>query len=513
MTNDQDDLFDLIHTLSSNEKRYFSLNSGKTSDEEDNSRILFEALKEMEEYDENQLVKKLRRKIKDPQVANKFIGRLAVEKNRLYYALLRAVRQFHSESDTNQRIKDLITDSVYLHNQGLYSQSKRILDKAKALSESIENLYALWEINWIERTLVWSILEKDFEEAIQQLVNEKNLLESRLIKQFQYQDLLDIISAQYMLNRKLPEEVLKKIDFSPIHEPEDDLSAYARIRRRQCRGFFFELCGTPEENLREQEELVAFWESLPELIKADPFRYYACQANLMKAYSSTNQFQKIIDRLTKLEENPLNTPGEKATMFYLNMTFKFLHFVNSGMADEAKEMVPYIEKTLKTNKGIAFKKAVYLYNVAVFFFLSREFKHCDRWFTQLIKRPRQEVRRDLKRTARLLMVISSIEQNSFDNIDNLLRSVRLEFNNESLPKDSFENQVLSHLKRIVKAGILQKTKPFRQLKEYLLQVREQNSGLTPPGWDEIMAWTESRLSGKSIMAILRERSNANSKRS
>ena len=69
-----DDLFDLIKSMSRTEKRYFKLDAQKAGGNKSNSYLkLFDALKDLEEYDEPRIFKKLK--------GEPLLNRLSTEKN------------------------------------------------------------------------------------------------------------------------------------------------------------------------------------------------------------------------------------------------------------------------------------------------------------------------------------------------------------------------------------------------------------------------------------------------
>ncbi|MGZ6555019.1 MAG: hypothetical protein ACXVDV_20715, partial [Bacteroidia bacterium] len=95
-----DDLFQLINTLSKNEKGYFKKYAAKHVIGEQNNYIrLFDAIEKQNEYDEE--------KIKKIFKAETFIKHLPSEKNYLYWMIIKSLMEYHSELSIAIELKNL----------------------------------------------------------------------------------------------------------------------------------------------------------------------------------------------------------------------------------------------------------------------------------------------------------------------------------------------------------------------------------------------------------------------
>ena len=141
----REDLFHLIQSMSKSEKRYFKMESKKAGNKTSNHVKLFDAINNLEEYDEEVLKKKLRKE--------KFIQHLSAEKRYLYQAVLRSIRNFRGDQSIFAQIKTMVVDANYLLERALYDQAENILDKAQKLAEKIDDTVSLLEIN-VKRQLL-----------------------------------------------------------------------------------------------------------------------------------------------------------------------------------------------------------------------------------------------------------------------------------------------------------------------------------------------------------------------
>lgn len=136
-----EDLFQLVHSLSKAEKRYFSLNlSGKNIYQK-----IFEIIEKQERYDEKEIVEKLK------------IRQIHVYKNYLYKLILKSLRSFHAESSESILLYNQLQNFEILFDKGLYKQAKKILMRCRAMATATQNRDILGEIYQLEQKLVFMI--------------------------------------------------------------------------------------------------------------------------------------------------------------------------------------------------------------------------------------------------------------------------------------------------------------------------------------------------------------------
>ena len=122
----RDDLFHLIKAMSKSEKRYFTLDAKKSSSKGSKYLVLFQAVNDMELYDEAKLKKK-------------FGKNLRYDKSYLYEAIMRSMRDYRSANSYAARIKEMILDAQYLYERGLYEQCGERLEEARNLANDLDD--------------------------------------------------------------------------------------------------------------------------------------------------------------------------------------------------------------------------------------------------------------------------------------------------------------------------------------------------------------------------------------
>src|ERR687884_1011581 len=110
-----DTLFQLVRSLEKAEKRHFKLYIKRSSSKQDLKIVqLFDALDNLQEYDEKYLLKKLA-PITKPQLANL--------KSHLYKQLLASLRLLETTENVDLQLSEHIDNARMLYNKGLKLQS------------------------------------------------------------------------------------------------------------------------------------------------------------------------------------------------------------------------------------------------------------------------------------------------------------------------------------------------------------------------------------------------------
>ena len=132
-------LFDLIHSMTKSEKRYFKLLSSRhTIGEENNYVRIFDYLDKQEEYDEDKLFKDFK--------GESFLNRFSITKKRLYDHVLSALDSFHVSHSIDAQLHKMLHSSNILFEKSLYDQSRRILVSAEKLARKHERSHILLQV-------------------------------------------------------------------------------------------------------------------------------------------------------------------------------------------------------------------------------------------------------------------------------------------------------------------------------------------------------------------------------
>lgn len=516
MQTQTDDLLDLIKSLSPTEKRYFTVEAQKTNEkgkkeeqEENASLILFNILNSLEEYDEDTVKAQLRRKLSKGPKTEKFIKRLATEKYNLYMAILKVMRNFNSKNSDYIKLKDYIIYAKHLLDKGLYFQSAKMLRKAKKLATEYSNQLALIEINWAERSLVWKLKEKNREDEVGKLFQEKQKAFDNLQTELSHQDNYDKLCLELVKHHKLTEIQTKEIkekfhDF--IFNNKRKKTAFAELRHIQMKGFFYILTNERENSFQTTTEEYQWWEKNPQFKKEDFFRYKISLNNYLLANNRRKKFDLVLGILKSLEEKKRKSSLDDLMIFDFTCLIKLLILINKIQFKEAKKLVPFIKKGLRNHFLSPPKKRVIYYNLGTLFFLSGDLQDSKEWLQKLLKGHNTGTREDIRFFGSLILVLCLFELNEDAELEKLFRSIqRVKRDNKQIGPNDLENTVLSHLKTIAYAPDYEKKDAIREFQSSLLAFRgEKNQDNALAFLEEFYIWTRSKLEKKTMEQVLRE---------
>lgn len=124
-----DETFELIQSMSPNEKRFFRLSVIQAGKEANYLRV-FSAMDAMEEFDQEKLQRKLRGKKLN----------LSYEKNYLHKQLLRSFRHFCADGSSVIQVLDILKSLEILYRKRLNAQCQKLISKGIGLCKE----YELW---------------------------------------------------------------------------------------------------------------------------------------------------------------------------------------------------------------------------------------------------------------------------------------------------------------------------------------------------------------------------------
>ena len=490
----QHDLHELVQSLTSSEKRYFTLQAKKTGKSESNYMKLFHALNALEEYDEERLKRKLK--------GEKFVDRLPVEVAYLYNTLLRAIRLFQNENSELEKMKDWLKYAMILRDRFLFEQASRALQKAKKIALTFENQVALLEINRVERTILTYVKKESLVEELGNLIQEKEGYLTKLIEEKTWLDYAGRFSVLFTKQIKPEDRRLNQEDKDQFQHyintiETADFTFGGQHNFLQAKAFYDLLLDDVGSALRSYEEILEWWESHTSLRREWFFHYRKDVINYINMCFLNNQFEKGFEMIDKLEVRAKKTPAEESLLFDLNANFRFLFLMNQGAFEEARAMVAMIEGEIDKHPMRSSRRFNILFNLASFYFLTEDFRLAAVWYQKLNKKG--NARKDLLKATRFLLAICLFEQGDTDGLEKHFRSsIRFFKKDPDLDSRELGLDVIQYLSKIASCSITELPERFKNLKDYLKTTKSKPGYVFVPGLDEIHFWVFSRWSKKTI---------------
>lgn len=171
-----DVLYDLIKSLTGNEKRFFKIYASRhVSSGKNNYVKLFEAIDKLTTYDD----KKLKSKIK----GESFSGHFSVEKNYLYNLILECLEIYNKDSSVDRLIGKYINIARILSEKRLDKQSLNMIEKARIISEKHNRFESLLTLTILKKNICFvndSITRTDLETYYTELFKNVRKLKTKI---------------------------------------------------------------------------------------------------------------------------------------------------------------------------------------------------------------------------------------------------------------------------------------------------------------------------------------------
>lgn len=502
------DLFDLVHSLSRTEKRYFKLMAELHVMGKKNNYIkLFEAISKQEEYDETAIKKKFRRET--------FVKQLTFTKNALSNKILKSLRDYHSGGKNVSvafQLRESLNNLELLYRKSLLNQMGKELRRSKKLAYQYDAFSYLLQLLAWEKRLLTGTVSKKVVQQLAELVAEDEYILLLLQNKRAYQSLNEqiVVSLRVKESTKDADTVQDfqlLFDNPLLKEESKALSFTAKLLYHDTKGHYFSKTRKHKQAFEHYQKLVGLWATKQgkRLQKDDLGSYRKALNNYLNSCKQTNQFDLFPDVLQKIEALPTDTFEAKFKAFQLVVINQLLYFINTKRFEEGTAKISEWEKGLE--KYGAYISPSHLltiyYNIALLHFLQENHSEALLWLNEIIYFPKADIRKDLQQVARLLQLILHYELENEEILENLYRSTYRNLK-QANDLDIFEQIVLRNIRQLIKVNIFDK----QELKECLLTFRNElqqmvaKTGRFPLGLFEVGNWLDSKIAGKPLREIL-----------
>ncbi len=509
-----DALFQLICSLEKSEKRHFKLYIKRSSGKEDLKIIqLFDALDKLPEYDEKQLLKKLKGVTK---------SQLSNLKNHLYRQLLASLRLLKTTENTDLQLSEHLDHARLLYNKGLKIQSLRILEKAKELAKTNQKFNFLAQVISLEKKIETLHITRSTPEKTEQLSEEALEISGHIDRVTRLSNLALLLYRWYV-----------RFGHARNAHDEKDIRAffksYIPADRSAIQGFYENLylyqsycwyAFIRQDFLmyyRYSVKWINLFEEQPSMIAVETGHFVKGMHNLLNAHFDLRNFRKFQGTLRKFEafsKTPVANHHDNfriQTSIYINLARLNWHLM-SGTFKEGLAIVPEIEARLKEYELYVDKHRILVFNykIATLYFGAEQYSTSIDYLQRIINGS-QDLRNDLQCYARLLHLMAHYELGNFDIMESLTKSV-YRFMARMKNLTVVEEEMFRFLKRSFSHSPRQ-LKP--ELEKFLDKIKhlEKNRFETRAfAYLDVISWVESKVYGKSLSAVIHEKHQLSSRK-
>jgi hypothetical protein len=502
-----DALFQLVKSLEKSEKRNFKLYVRRNSSSDELKIVkLFDALDKLNEYDEEQLLRK-NKSIKKQQLSN--------IKAHLYKQILSSLRLIKDENNIDIQLHEQMDYARILFNKGLYLQSLKVLDKMKEMARSNNQLTYLQQALFFEKKIEGLFITRSMQEKAVQLSNESDETNCQLSLINRLSNLSLQLYGWYITHghARSPKEVEELKKFLEDNLPEETKNTqgfYERLYLYQAYCWYAFIRQDFLQYYRYTQKWVDLFEEYSNMYEIETAHYIKGMHNLMGAHfdlrnakklrEATEEFEKFSHRKV-VKENEIN---HILVFVYLTTSKINSHFLE-GTFSEALKYVPYVEEKLKEYELYLdrHRVLVFYYKIACLYFGAGKNEKAIQYLNKIINW-KVDLRTDLQCYARLLHLIAHYELGNFDLLEYLTKSV-YRFMAKMKSLSAVEEEMFHFLRRSFQVNAHALKPEFEKLLEKLR--RYENNPLETRAFSylDVISWLESKINNVPVQDVIREK--------
>lgn len=476
-------LFDLIYSLSTSEKRYFRLYCNLQAGEKNYLR-LFDFLAAQEHYDEERVKKEF--------AGETFVKSLHVTKNYLYSLILRSLRSFHQDDTVEMELYNLLIEANLLERRGLYNQVLSHLSKIRKLASKYH--YTLIQAEAIIRALRLTIAQEtnNLEAEILNLANELELTIGNAFDEHR------LNAEMYKWGLLVRKKQLELVSLPQLHvkwnQLKDDLiisdekAVYRAILYYRIINIEKTLLNDSAGAVEAAKKIIELWNNHPHLKTEKPEVYKIYLNNYLTALFKVGRLDEFPAILHELKALPSNNFNEEAETFSIVAFNELLYFLNTRNFQTALQSLDYISNGLERYKAKIHKarEFSFYYNISVLYFMMERHEEALDWLQKILNHPKTEHRKDLQRFANLLQLIYHFELGNYYLLDSMIQTIQKKMNRWT-PLSTFEDLFFKQMFLLNKSSLNDKSRrPFPEFLDSMIRLRESEE--THLGLEEVIIW-------------------------
>jgi hypothetical protein len=483
-----DDLFELIRSLTPNEKRYVDLHAGKYG--KSHYDKLYIALKEWpgDTYDEKQFKKRHKGKA--------FLKNLPYEKNYLKELLLRILRSYHSEADMDSSLLEMMLDIRLLIRKGLTTQALKLIERALKFAEEHEKLSEIFLLhdmlldlgNMHMDTLVYR------SEEIQ--TREKDFLDQMMTTRQTIHLRTSIVEIHRRMEWDKRSDEVKSIMFQVnALQKATNLSRRAEIGLVIIQQYYFINNHEYPKALKLTQQWLKKLEHTSQANLYSPDQYRTTLANCLLCMLKSEKFEEMPSVIEKIKGLKTTDDRSAADSFRLAAQYEIVYLLNKVDFAKSETIITHIEAGLKKHRSfISEKQAVHFrFNIALLSFLRKDYSSSlDHIATLSILSGRDERYLHITAMARAIELMSHMSMGNFVILDNAIRNLKRYFADRKL-NDAFFEDLMQGYSSILKDGSIRPSS-IERIKKLLSTIKVQ------PEWEQlkaiVLAWLSSSHESK-----------------
>lgn len=502
-------LFELIHSLTKSEKRSFKLYAKRSGGSTETKYIkLFDIMEKMDFYNEALILKKL------PNTSKTQFANL---KSHLYTQILGSLRLSSLKQDIDIDLREQLDFIRILYKKGLYTQSLRLLNRAKNITGDYrKDLFQLALLDYekqIRSQQVFDLKEEQAHEldaqtdrAMKRFINVQKFftiatrLKARFVQHGMVKSERELNNLKALFYTNLPEHKEEELAFnekfylyrayywfSYLTYDFDDCVLYAE----KWVNIFL------ESGLNKKRR-AAYLKGLNRLLQS------AFRVNSLSKFSI--YYQLLLD--FEQSEGPSLASNTQVLLVKYKTIQTFNYIFLTTAFEENLEGVQSIMKEIETNKKFIDKHnlVVIYYKASVYFFAMKRYSDARFYLNKLLN-DNDSFRSDLKGYARIISILIDYDTGEEEYFEQKLKAAYdYIVYEENLGK--VQQVFLEFLKKVGSIYPQDLKKEFMGLKADIEKVNDGDFSRKTLLYFDLMSWIDSKIEGRSFAEIVREKNKS-----
>lgn len=498
------ELFELIRTLSRQEKRFFKLYYTRASDEEGAETNYLQLFDDINQYKGNDEAE-----FRAQHEGRPYLDNFSYNKTFLMSKIVTACLSMPNKSIDHQ-LSRLIAEARFYRDRRIPGASIKKLNKAQQMAEKYEKHEMLLEILRMKRTHYMDGQTHNGQLAmlaINETVRIGNIIQNKYIY-LQTKDML-FLAQKNKSRERIPErlkELKRQMDEAGMSE-EKALSFDAKHSYYYANALYFQLAGDWDKCLAYHTQIFNLWIKNPDIRFDRATNFRSMVTNYLNLCCSRNRYEHFDEALAYLENPEFHSETERIESLQNSIFIRLTHEIANCQWDRvAITVAKYqanktaIEKKIHTSRKMAF----YIH-FAWYELVYQHYKAADDWIEEIFKCGKTNVRDDIKNFAYLFKLLIRIEQDDYDLLEHDIRAASRHFGSlkSLLP---YEKVVLHFFNQYIKLDHEEKRRELAKMQIPVLEaLAESKDSQNALGLEILIRWLESRVRQIDLRAIVEEK--------
>jgi hypothetical protein len=503
------ELFDLIHSLTKSEKRFFKLSSSLQSGEKNYLKI-FDAIDHQDEYDEEAL--------KDDFKGETFIRHLPSEKNHLYKLILKSLRSYHSDDSISSILKQEIKNIEILYKKALFKECNKFLMRAKKLAIAHEKFYFLFElISWEKMLLEEAYEDGQFTKDLDTLIKEEQEVIEKLRNLAAYHVLYSKINYVFRSGGYVRDEedkvLVDEIGQHPLIIGKNTaLSRRAATICYYTQGFCHLANAEYDNAYRKFMRVKEILDDNPKVKSDLSKRYTRTLSNILTCLIDKKDYHGASEMIQTMRSIPSSDAAFNSTDILVNI-FKTTSIAElqvclfTGNTQQGLKVIQSIMKGLETYEGKLHKEQQlkFFHYIAYVYFVAGEFNQSLFWINKVLNDKENTLRQDIYSYARLFNLVLHYELKNYDLLEYITKATQRYLHKRHRDYE-LEKVVLDYMKKLIRTNnVIDKKSVFSDFREELADLIQRPEDMIVFKYFDFRIWITSKIQNSTFAETIKNK--------